>query len=111
MSRRAVNAPFSPPRASLGEHYDALRDRIDKIVCTGAEWWYLLRQADGLPPAADLVRQTLDEAMPWRFVDYWQMTHDVAWRSVEEQAHRARRYDRGGHCAADTRDTPRAGGV
>jgi hypothetical protein len=48
---------------------------------------------------------------PWELV--WcdempgQMTHDVAWRSVEEQAHRARRYDRGGHCAADTRDTPR----
>ena len=45
---------------------------------------------------------------PWELV--WcdempgQMTHDVAWRSVEEQAHRARRYDRGGHCAADTRD-------
>ncbi len=33
-----------------------------------------------------------------------QMTHDVAWAAVEEQAHRARRYDRGGHCAADTRD-------
>jgi hypothetical protein len=48
---------------------------------------------------------------PWELV--WcdempgQMTHDVAWRSVEEQAHRARRYDRGGHCAGDTRDTPR----
>ena len=57
----------------------------------------------------------LHEGGPWELV--WcdempgQMTHDVAWRSVEEQAHRARRYDRGGHCAADTRDTPRAGGV
>jgi len=54
----------------------------------------------------------LHEGSAWELV--WcdempgQMTHDVAWRSVEEQAHRARRYDRGGHCAADTRDTPRA---
>lgn len=74
------------------------------------------------PEAAALTRHgqrcvvaMLHEGGPWELV--WcdempgQMTHDVAWRSVEEQAHRARRYDRGGHCAADTRDTARAGGV
>ena len=53
----------------------------------------------------------IHEGGPWELV--WcdempgQMTHDVAWASVEEQAHRARRYDRGGHCAADTRDALR----
>ena len=36
---------------------------------------------------------------------------NVAVSAVMEQAARARVYDRGGRCAADTRDTPRAGGV
>ena len=50
----------------------------------------------------------IHEGGPWELV--WcdelpgEMTHDVAWSAVTEQAHRARRYDRGGHCAADTRD-------
>lgn len=37
-----------------------------------------------------------------------EMAYETAWSAVVEQAHRARRYDRGGHCAADTRDTARA---
>lgn len=36
-----------------------------------------------------------------------EMAYETAWSAVVEQAHRARRYDRGGRCGADTRDTPR----
>lgn len=49
----------------------------------------------------------LHEGGPWELI--WsdempgQMTHDDAWKAVTEQASRARRYNRGSRCVADTR--------
>lgn len=67
-------------------------------------------------PAADAlavrgqrcVVAVVHEGGPWELI--WsdempgQMVHDDAWRAVQEQAARARRYNRGSRCVADTAD-------
>jgi len=51
------------------------------------------------------------EGDPWELVwsskTHGELTVSRAW-ALACEGHRARRYDRGGHCSADTRDTPRA---